>query len=60
MSHGRTSDYLSPKVHRPVVQFSSVDSRSVRRYAALPSGVADLGELDEVALLRLLERARAH
>ena len=34
VSHGRTSDYLNPKVHRPVVQFESL--AKPRRYASLP------------------------
>lgn len=60
ISHGRTSAYLNPKVHRPVVQFSSLDGRSSRRYATLPQGVGSLGHLDAEAMLRLFDSARSH
>ena len=60
ISHGRTSAYLNPKVHRPVVQFSSLDGRSSRRYATLPQGVGNPGDLDDEAMLRLFDSARSH
>lgn len=60
ISHGRTSAYLNPKVHRPVVQFSSIDGRSGRRYATLPEGVGNLGDLDDEAMLHLFASARSH
>lgn len=58
VSHGRTSGYLNPKVHRPIVQFTCIDQPLPRLYAPLPGD--DLGALAEGALLRLLGRARPH
>ncbi len=60
VSHGRTSAYLNPKVHRPVVQFSSLDDRSSRRYATLSQGVGNLEDLDAEAMRRLFDSARTH
>ena len=59
-SHGTTSGYLSPKVHRPVVQFSCATGTLPRRYAPLPLGADSLEELNDAGLLVLLERARVH
>jgi len=59
-SHGTTSGYLNPKVHRPVVQFSCATRILPRRYAPLPPGTDSLEELDDVSLLALLGRARVH
>lgn len=58
-SHGRTSEYLNRRVHRPIVEFRPVGP-GARRYAALPADAADLEALDEQALARLFERATAH
>ena len=58
-SHGRTSDYLNPRVHRPIVEFRPEGS-GARRYAALPQEAPDLDALDEEGLARLLERATTH
>ncbi|MBI4500992.1 MAG: hypothetical protein HY700_07505 [Gemmatimonadetes bacterium] len=60
ISHGRTSDYLNPKVHRPVVQFSCKSSSVPRRYVALPVGRDALEVLSEGDLLGLLNGAREH
>ena len=60
ISHGRTSGYLNPKVHRPVVQFSCKSSSMPRRYVALPVGRDALEGLSEGDLLRLLKGAREH
>ena len=61
ISHGRTSGYLNPKVHRRVIQFSCLDRRQPRRYAPLPSqaesGLADLPLAD---LRVLLGESRPH
>jgi hypothetical protein len=59
-SHGTTSGYLNPKVHRPVVQFSCATRTLPRRYAPLPLGADTLEELNDAGLLVLLERARVH
>ena len=61
ISHGRTSAYLNPKVHRPVAQFTCVDRHLPRRYAPLPRDAAGLlQDLDDAELLRVFEQARAH
>lgn len=61
ISHGRTSGYLNPKVHRQVVQFSCLDRRQPRRYAPLPP-TADpgLGGMPLEDLRALLDEARVH
>ena len=59
-SHGRTSGYLNPRVHRPIAQFACLDTRRPRRYAPLPAGVAGLETLDDGELRRLFSRARVH
>ena len=59
ISHARASAYLSPKVSQPIVQYTCLDKRLPRRYAALSPGGAD--SIDDVAdgdLLRTFERAR--
>jgi hypothetical protein len=59
IAHGRASPYLSPKVARPLVQFTRLDARGKpRRYAALP--VQDLDALGDAELAALLERSRVH
>ena len=60
ISHGRTSGYLNPKVHRPVVQFSCKSSSVPRRYATLPVGRDALEALSEGELSELLKQARQH
>jgi len=60
VSHGRTSGYLNPKVHRPVVQFTCLDQRGPRRYASLPKGKEALDELGDSELATLLERSAVH
>jgi hypothetical protein len=61
VSHGRASDYLSRKVHRPIVQFTCLDRSEPRRYAPLPpSWGDDLGCLEENSLRQLLGRARPY
>lgn len=60
VSHGRTSGYLNPKVHRPIVQFECLDGPRPRRYASLPKERAALEDLDEGQLVALLGRAEVH
>ncbi len=61
VSHGRTSGYLNPKVHRPLVQFACINAPLALRYAPLPVGCGDsLDGLDDAALARLLDTAKAH
>ena len=59
-SHGRTSDYLNPKVHRPIVQFTCRSAPLPRRYASLPRGRDALDLLSPAELTDLLARARSH
>ncbi|UCG86987.1 MAG: hypothetical protein JSW71_00090 [Gemmatimonadota bacterium] len=60
VSHGRTSAYLSQKVHRPVVEFTCTSPVRVRLYATLPTDVDSLEGLDDDRLLRLLEEAKPY
>ncbi len=61
VSHGRTSAYLNPKVHRPLVQFVCLTRTQPRRYAPLPVGQGDtLDDADDGELLRLLADAKPH
>ena len=60
VSHGRTSAYLNPKVHRPVVQFECLDGPKPRRYASLTKGRDALEELNEGELAALLEKSEVH
>jgi hypothetical protein len=58
ITHGRTSAYLNPRVHKPIVQFSCLDARVPRRYVGYAASTR--GPLDEVAeadLRQLLEQA---
>lgn len=59
-SHGRTSGYLNPKVHRPIVQFTCLDRRVPKKYSALPVGRDSLDGLSEADLTALLENAEVH
>jgi len=60
ISHGRTSAYLNPKVHRPVVQFSCLDERGPKKYASLPKGREELEGLSDDELVALLSKAEVH
>ena len=60
VSHGRTSGYLNPKVHRPVVQFACMAGPKPRRYASLPKGKGSLEDLSEGELMALLEKSEVH
>ncbi len=60
IGHGRTSEYLNSKVHRPVAQFTPAGQVRARRYAPLPVGVDSLEGLDDYALLQLLGRAKLY
>jgi hypothetical protein len=60
VSHGRTSVYLNPRVHRPIVQFTCLESRVARRYAPLPAPAASPRDLGEDELAALLMQARPH
>ncbi|MSR06804.1 MAG: hypothetical protein EXR93_07055 [Gemmatimonadetes bacterium] len=60
ISHGRTSGYLNPKVHRPVVQFTCLDEPRPRKYASLPIGRGSLEELGEEELGDLLNKSQVH
>ena len=59
-SHGRTSGYLNPKVHRPIIQFSCRDATIPRRYASLPRGRDGLESVSESELLDLLDKSQPH
>ncbi len=61
ISHGRTSGYLNPKVHRPVLQFVCLTRVQPRRYTPLPIDRADsLDDLDDGDLAQLLDDAKVH
>jgi hypothetical protein len=59
ISHGRTSGYLNPRVHRAVVEFTCLDEPAPRRYAGLEVG-RELGTLSEAELQELLVRSRVN
>jgi len=61
ISHGRTSEYLHRRVHRPLLQFTCLGARRPRRYVGW-AGVGDdgLAEVPDTELQVLLERARPH
>ena len=60
ISHGRTSGYLNPKVHRPIVEFRCLDRQTAPRYTPLPRGVESLAELVDDTLRDLLADAKAY
>lgn len=60
VSPGRTSAYLSPRVHRPIVEFRCRSGRAPRRYAPLPAEAATLQDVTDEALGALWARARVH
>lgn len=60
VSHGRTSGYLNPRVHRPVVQFSCLDTSRPNRYGSLPAGKSALEDLNDGELAELFKQAKVH
>jgi len=60
VSQGRTSAYLNPKVHRPIVQFTCQSRAVARRYASLPKERDSLEVLNDAQLIQLLATARVH
>lgn len=60
VSHGRTSDYLNPRVHRPILQFTCLDGPRPRRYVGFDAGETPLEDYTEERLRTLLERASSH
>jgi hypothetical protein len=60
VSHGRTSDYLNPKVHRPIVEFRCASHPLPRRYASLPAGHDSVAGLTDEELTHLLINATSH
>jgi hypothetical protein len=60
VSLGRTSAYLNPKVHRPIVQFTCQSRALPRRYASLPGERDSLEVLNDVELNHLLATATVH
>ena len=60
VSHGRTSGYLNPKVHRPMLQFTCKTESIPRRYGSLPVGRDTLDDLSEGEMAELLGKARQH
>ncbi len=61
ISHGQTSEYLNPKVHKPIVQFTCLDRRRPRRYLGFaPDQERGLDSLSEADLQELLARAAVH
>ncbi len=61
VSHGGTSGYLNPRVHRPILQFSCLDRRLPRRYVGYAGKVPDeLNVLSDAELRKLLNQASVH
>ncbi len=61
ISHGRTSEYLNPKVHKPIMQFTCLDHRRPRRYVGyVPDENIGLDTRSDVELQKLLDRAAVH
>ena len=61
ISHGRTSDYLNRRVHRPILQFSCIDARRPKRYTGFASEAQeDLASLSVEDLQVLLQGASVH
>ena len=61
VSHGGTSEYLNPRVHRPILQFSCLDRRAPRRYLGYTGKSPDeLNTLSDDDLQQLLDRATTH
>ena len=61
ISDGRTSDYLNPRVHKPILAFKCLDRRGPRRYTSCP--LKEFNSLDEVpegVLREWLGRAVPH
>jgi len=61
ISHGRTSRYLSVKVHRSVLQFTCLDGSLPRLYSPFPTGQGrTLDTLSDAELLAALDGARPY
>jgi hypothetical protein len=60
VSHGRTSGYLNPKVHRPLVQFTCRSKQAPRKYASVPVRAESFESLSDEQLLQLLGESQAH
>ena len=57
VSHGKTSAYLSSKVHRAIVEFVRLDQNGPKRYAALPTWAEGM---DDDSLRHLLKTSKTH
>ncbi len=61
ISRGGTSEYLNPRVHRPILQFSCLDRRLPRRYVGYtPGDASSLETLPDSELRKLLNQASVH
>lgn len=61
ISHGGTSEYLNPKVHKPILQFSCLNRRRSRSYLGYsPEKQGGLDTLPEAALRELLLQSTVH
>ena len=60
VSHGRTSNYLNPRVHRPIVQFACLDRTVPRRYTGYPTDWGPLEDQTEEELRELLGKSSSH
>jgi len=61
VTRGRTSDYLNPRVHKPIVQFTCLSARAPKRYSSLADAdPASLLHLTNADLTDLFGRARTH
>lgn len=61
ISHGQTSAYLNPRVHKPILQFTCLDQSLARRYVAFKDYASrSLTDCSDEELATLFERATAH
>jgi len=58
ITHGRTSGYLNPRVHKPILQFVGLDRRGPRRYVGYAvEEHGPLSDCPEPVLQGLLKRS---
>ena len=61
ISHGQTSEYLNPRGHQPIIQFTCLDEARPRRYAALKGSAGrSLDEYPDEELAALFEGSSIH
>jgi hypothetical protein len=61
ISHGQTSAYLNPRVHKPIIQFTCLDKALPRRYVGFQEdGQGSLDACTDQELGVLFGKAKAH